>query len=183
MKKDLLLFVLFLTMAIPSFAQKTFEPNPEFDKGALGFGLGFDYGGIGLNYTAYHQANIGIFGSVGYAIAGVGYNFGARFQLTPIHSVTPFVMFMYGYNAAIQVKDYNEPGQNSNKMFYGPTAGIGCDFGLHRTGKGYLSVALTIPFRSQDVNAYMNELSASGVQFNNKLSPVGFSIGYKIVCF
>ena len=182
MKKNFFLFaLLFITTA--SFAQKTFEPNPDFDKGALGLGLGFDYGGIGISYTAYPQANIGIFGSVGYAIAGVGYNFGARFQLTPVNRVTPFVMFMYGYNAAIQVKDYNGPGQNSNKMFYGPTAGIGCDFGLHRAGKGYLSVALTIPFRSQDVNDYMNQLSASGVQFNNKLSPVGFSFGYKIVCF
>jgi hypothetical protein len=183
MKKKFFLFALLFGAVTASFAQKTSEPNPEFDKGALGLGLGFDYGGIGINYTVYPQKNIGLFGGVGYAIAGVGYNFGARFQVTPVRQFTPFAMIMYGYNAAIQVKDANGPGQNSNKLFYGPTAGVGFDLGWHRAGKGYLSIALTIPFRSPDVNNYINELSASGVTFANKPSPVGFSIGYKIVSF
>jgi hypothetical protein len=182
MKHGSILVVLFLCLATALHAQGTYDPETsDYDKGALGLGLGFDYGGIGINYTAYPAANIGIFGSVGYAIAGAGYNFGVKFRTNP-KKVTPFIMFMYGYNAAIAVSG-NNTGTNLNKIFYGPTAGIGIDL-KSRSGRGYWSFALTIPIRNQDANNYMDELTRDyGITFGNRLSPVGFSVGYRFILF
>ncbi|MDR3711581.1 MAG: hypothetical protein P4L51_02105 [Puia sp.] len=193
MKKHLFLSAFLCYSLIAANAQnkqadsqnKLTDDLPQYDKSTLGFGIGFDYGGFGGNYCIFPQQNIGIFGGVGYAIAGLGYNFGLKFRLTPRHKFNPFVMAMYGYNAAIAVSNSENfvNASNMNKLFYGPTAGIGFDYGNYRTRKGYLSVALTIPFRSPDVNNYIDQLKNQGVTFRNGLSAVGFSIGYKFVMF
>jgi hypothetical protein len=183
MKKTLLLSALLFGAALASNAQNKAAETPEYDKSTLGFGIGFDYGGFGLNYAVFPQKNIGLFGGVGYAIAGVGYNVGVKFRLTPNHRFNPFIMGMYGYNAAVAVSGDNFSGMSYNKLFYGPTAGIGFDYGTYKAKKGYLSVALTIPFRSPDADNYINQLKADGVVFKNGLSSVGFSIGYKFVIF
>jgi hypothetical protein len=180
MRSTSILFILSLCLATASNAQRTFNPHAaDPDKNALGVGLGLDYGGIGINYTLYPQTNIGLFGGVGYALAGVGYNFGVKLRTNPSRA-TPFVMFMYGYNAAVVVKD-GGPGTNFNKIFYGPSAAIGVDL-KSRNGNGYWSLALTIPFRSPDVDNYMNDLTTNdGVSFPNKPLPIGFSVGYKFI--
>lgn len=157
-------------------------PDDTYDKGALGLGIGFDYGGFGINYTLYPQRNIGIFGGVGYAIAGVGYNVGTKFRLTP-KKVTPFITGMYGYNTAIKVTGTNGFGPSLNKIFYGFTAGGGVDILVGRESKNYISIALMVPFRGSDVDDYINSLESSGVVFKNKPAAVGVSIGLKIATF
>src|ERR1700761_7927674 len=103
MRSTLILFTLFLCLATTSNAQRSFNPHAsDPDVNSLGIGLGEDYGGIGINYTVYPQTNIGLFGGVGYALAGVGYNFGVKLRTNP-SLATLFVMFMYGYNAAVAV--------------------------------------------------------------------------------
>jgi hypothetical protein len=182
MKHTLILSTLFLCLATTLNAQKTYYPeSSDYDKSTLGIGIGFDYGGIGLNYTVYPQENIGLFGSVGYAIAGAGYNFGVKLRANP-NRFTPFFMAMYGYNAAIAVSG-NTGGMNLDKLFYGPTLGGGFDL-KSRGGKGYFSFALTVPIRNQDADNYMQELTNTyGITFGNKLSPVGFSFGYRFILF
>ncbi len=182
MNKHLLLFGLAFGIYTATTAQQKAGDSTVYDKGAFGLGIGFDYGGLGFNYTLYPQKNIGIFGGVGYAIAGVGYNTGLKFRLTP-KRVTPYIMGMYGYYAAISVTNSNGFGPSLNKMFYGFTSGVGIDCLVGRARKNYLSFALTIPFRSPDVQNYINDLRSSGVVFPHDLSPLGFSIGYKIVNF
>ena len=114
MRSTSILFILSLSLATTSNAQRTYNPHAsDPDKNALGIGVGLDYGGLGINYTVYPQTNIGIFGGVGYAIAGVGYNFGVKLRTNPSRA-TPFVMFMYGYNAAIAVTDAG-PGTKDRK--------------------------------------------------------------------
>lgn len=192
MKKFTLVLAIFSFVALAANAQDSLAHTvhkqtgqaPPYDLFTFGVGVGFDYGGFGLNFAAAPQQNIILFGGVGYAIAGAGYNFGAKFRLTPSHKFTPFIMGMYGYNAAVAVSGQDNFGTGSlNKLFYGPTAGIGFDFGHFQKNKGYLSVALTIPFRSPDAQNYINSLKSQGVTFNNSLPDVGFSIGYKFAMY
>jgi hypothetical protein len=146
----------------------------------LGLGLGFDYGGIGASLLYYPQENIGLFFGGGYAIAGFGYNAGLKLRLSNKKPtvVSPFIMAMYGYNAAVAVS-----GNSSfDKLFYGPSFGAGIDIRSKRpSSKGYLSIALLIPVRSPDVNNYINDLQTNdGVSFSN-LPPIGISIGYRFL--
>jgi hypothetical protein len=164
--------------ATPTFAQPPAPPRTS-DIFSAGFGLGLDYGGLGLNLTVYPQENIGLFGGFGYALAGVGYNAGVKLRLLPGHSqVRPFLTGMYGYNAAVYVAN----SMQYDKLFYGPSFGAGVDIGAMREGRGYLSLAILIPIRSPDVDNYINSLKTNyGVTFNNTLLPIAFSIGYKII--
>jgi hypothetical protein len=144
-----------------------------------GIGFGQDYGLIGFNITVYPQKNVGLFLGAGFAVAGFGYNAGIKLRALPNHGrsiVRPFLLGMYGYVEAVAVT--HDP--QYNKIFYGPTVGGGIDIGP-TTGKGYLSLAIFVPFRSPDVQNYIDELRASGVTINNNLVPVTFSIGYKFI--
>jgi hypothetical protein len=175
-----------VTHAQDPFPQKppspsTFSEQPRAsDIFTLGIGFGQDYGGFGGNLTVYPQRNIGLFLGFGYALAGFGYNAGIKLRLLPDHGhskVRPFIEGMYGYNAAIVVTNYTQ----DNKMFYGPSMGVGLDIGPTTAGKGYLSLAILVPFRSPDVQNYIDQLNANGVSFSNNLIPITFSIGYKFI--
>jgi len=48
---------------------------------------------------------------------------------------------------------------------------LGLDIGPTTPGKGYLSLAILIPFRSPDAQNYIDQLNANGVSFNNSLIP------------
>ena len=87
---------------------------------------------------------------------------------------------MYGYNAAVAVTNY----PNYDKIFYGPSIGLGFDIGAHAAKKGNFSFAILVPFRSPDVQNYIDDLhNMNGVQFNNNLWPIGVSVGYKFIIF
>ena len=159
----------------PAFSNK---PDPEYV--TFGAGFGQDYGGLGGNLTVYPQQNIGLFASVGWAFAGIGYNAGVKLRLLPNHGagfIRPFVVGMYGYTAAIAVT--NDVG--ANKLFYGPTIGGGFDIGNFRHRGGCLSLAILVPIRNQDAQNYIDELRAEGVSFGHNLSSVSFSAGYKFI--
>jgi hypothetical protein len=146
----------------------------------IGLGFGQDYGLLGANLTVYPQKNIGFFLGFGFALAGFGYNAGIKLRALPNHAhsiVRPFIIGMYGYYAAVVVTNYPQ----DNKLFYGPTIGGGLDIGPTTIGKGYLSLAILVPFRSPDVQNYIDQLKANGVAFNSNLPPIGFSIGYKFI--
>ncbi|HXB44751.1 MAG TPA: hypothetical protein VNV85_11860 [Puia sp.] len=179
MKKSIL-FSMFIVITRVSVAQNSELPAQNFDRFSFGVGAGLDYGGLGCNLTGYPQKNIGLFAGAGYAFAGIGFNAGVKFRLVSNRRFTPYVVAMYGYNAAIAVT--NSP--NYNKLFYGPSVGAGFDLGSHAKNRGYFSLALLIPFRSPDVNSYMDNLrNTYGVSFNNDLLPIGISIGYRFVLY
>ncbi len=151
----------------------------QTDNLALGFGLGLDYGGIGVNFLFYPQKNIGLFAGGGYAIAGFGYNVGAKFRAVSKkpQSITPFAEIMYGYNAAIAVVN----AESLNKIFYGMTLGFGLDYKRTPLKKGYWSFALLIPLRGSEVDNYIDDLKKNyTVEMKNQLLPFAISVGYRI---
>jgi hypothetical protein len=142
--------------------------------------MGLDHGGFGVNLVLYPGKNFGVFGGVGYALAGTGFNAGLKIKLVgPNHKshVFPYLLAMYGYNAAIAI--YN--AEEYNKLFYGPSFGLGFDIRQKWEKKGYLTIALIVPVRNNDANDYIDHMEDRGVEFTNKLYPVGFSVGYHII--
>ncbi|MBS1505587.1 MAG: hypothetical protein JSS79_02970 [Bacteroidetes bacterium] len=146
------------------------------DKTTLGIGLGFDYGGIGANFTTYAGKNFGLFGGLGYAIADVGFNVGAKIRLAPESRVAPFLTGMYGYNAAVAVTNATQ----YNKVFYGPSFGFGLDIKGRPGRNGFWSIALLVPVRGSDVDNYLADLRSKGVVIGS-LPSVALSIGYRFI--
>jgi hypothetical protein len=148
---------------------------------SLGVGFGLDYGGIGLNLMVYPQKNIGLFGGVGYAFAGIGYNAGFKLRFIATESksiVVGYFTGMYGYNAALLVENASE----YNKLFCGVTLGAGIDLRSKTKKGGYWSFAVLLPFRSSEVDAYLDDLETNhNVELKNDFLPVAFSIGYRII--
>jgi hypothetical protein len=171
-----------LILAIDSYSQDTPTTLKQNNLNTtIGLGLGLDYGGIGANILYYPVDQIGFFGGVGYAFAGAGFNVGAKFRLNTKKEspkISPYLIGMYGYNAAIAVKNASK----FNKLFYGPTFGFGVDFKPKDKGRnGYWSLALLVPIRSSDVDQHIDDLKNNErIEFENELFPVGFSIGYRI---
>lgn len=151
------------------------------DKINMGFGAGLDYGGIGFNLLVYPIRNVGLFAGGGYALAGLGYNAGIKLRLLAEESKATEVIYvtgMYGYNAAIMVKNASE----LNKFFYGFTLGAGVDVRSKKNSGGYWSLAVLYPIRSGEVDSYLEDLKNDyGVQVKNKFFPVAFSIGYRVI--
>src|SRR5258708_5296139 len=150
---------LFTTTSRAQYKQQSLEANSHrpIDVVSLGVGFGFDYGGLGVNLTVYPQKNIGLFGGLGYALAGVGYNAGIKLRLLPRDGqamVRPFIEGMYGYNTAVFVAN----NRDYNKIFYGPSVGAGIDI-CPRGNKGYLSMVLLVPIRNGDAQNYMDNLT------------------------
>jgi len=160
-------------------AQDSIQVPRVIDKSSFGIGGGFDFGGLGANVLVYPGRNVGLFGGVGYAFGGIGFNAGTKFRLiSKKHNTDPYTIIMYGYNAAIKVKDASQ----FNKLFYGPSFGFGLDFHPKQMKRSYYSMALLLPIRSSAVSEYMDDLENNhGVEFENELPPIAFSIGYRFI--
>jgi hypothetical protein len=176
--KIVIILILFLS-SFNLIAQDSIKAPKFIDHLSLGFGGGLDYGGFGVNMLVYPHQNIGIFGGVGYALAGAGYNVGAKFRLiSKKHRTDPYILAMYGYNTAIKVQDASD----YNKLFYGPSFGMGIDYRTKRQRNGYWSFALLVPVRSPDVNQYIDDLKTyHNAEFKNELIPIAYSIGYRFI--
>jgi len=111
----------------------------------------------------------------GYAIAGFGYNVGAKVRLTSNARFHPYATAMYGYNTAIAVTNASQ----LNKIFYGTIFGAGIDF--RSRSRAYFTAAVLVPVRGSDVDDYMNRLKSMGIGFSNSLPPIGISLGYRFV--
>ena len=163
----------------PLQAQVTAPEMPGNDIISAGLGMGMDYGGFGANLLLYPQKNFGLFGGVGYALVGMGYNGGVKLRLTTSKSnVDPYLLAMYGYNVAFMVSG----GKEYNRIFNGPTFGIGIDIGQRPGKSGYWSIALLVPKRSSEFEDYKQGLIDDGIIDENVfMLPVGFSFGYRFV--
>lgn len=154
------------------------------DKAAMGIGLGFDYGGIGVGGVFYPGKNFGIIAGVGYAIAGAGFNAGIKYRFFNANprGVIPFLTAMYGYNAAVKLDygGFNGNTQTEQKVYYGPTFGVGMDTKYGPGKQGYWSFALLVPIRSQDYRDAIDRFKAAGGSVTEP-PPVGFSVGYRWV--
>ena len=181
MKKRMVCLLCFVFITIQLNAQENAAAPVKTDKISVGLGYGQDYGGLGVNLIAYPLRNIGVFGGVGYNIVGAGYNIGLKFRLIsskPTAKVTPCALAMYGYNAVIKVTGASD----LNKVFYGPTFGVGIDYKSYSRSKIFYSFALMVPIRGEEVDEYIDDLKTNhNVEFNNELFPVTFSLGLKYI--
>lgn len=155
--------------------------NEPADIFTAGLGFGQDLGGIGANLTYYPIKNLGFQGGLGYALAGIGFNVGVKYRFLKGDELTrrvPYFIGMYGYNAAIKIKNLSD----KDTLFYGPSVGFGFDSKALGTSHTYWSFAILYPFRSKDVSKYMDDLKKNyGVYFKNDLFPITLSVSYKII--
>jgi len=171
-------FIFLSFVTIQAKAQQSAFAQQQLNPVSAGVGVGLEYGGLGANVTFYPQRNIGVFGAAGYAIAGIGYNVGAKLRLVSVknpHRAVPYFTAMYGYNAAVAVLD----NMTYSKFFYGPSFGVGVNLYSRRPRSGYWSLAVLAPVRSPDVNNYINTLKTDdNINFTQTLIPVTVSVGY-----
>lgn len=181
------IFYLMLCIFFISFQLKAqeYEPAPvQTDVISIGLGFGQDYGGFGVHMIVYPQQNIGIFGGLGSRLDDLGYNVGVKFRLVsqkPTAKVNPYAIAMYGYNAAFVVGHVLSAYLHSyDKLFYGPTIGVGIDLKFKPRSKFYYSFGLNLPVRGSQVDDYINDLRTNyGLDVTNDLPPVTFSVGLK----
>lgn len=148
---------------------------------AAGMGAGLEYGGIGANLLFNQTSNFGFFAGAGFAFAGMGINAGVQLRSNYDQSTSSYRFFliaMYGYQTAVTIWDARE----HNKLFYGPSAGVGMNVRFFKKSDNYLSFGLVVPFRNRDFQNYVDELSNKhGINFPNKPSLLSTSIGYHII--
>ena len=170
-KKIFSLFISILLL-INGYAQKS---TTTF----AGFGLGLDYGGIGLKAEFLPVKSIGIFAGAGANFDKIGYNAGLSWKVLPNKKSTPHVMAMYGYNAVLKVKSPSSNNAIFSKTYYGPSIGTGYDINVGKK-KNKISLAVIVPFRDDAYEAKYNEYKALGFTFKQGIQPVLVSIGYNI---
>jgi hypothetical protein len=133
---------------------------------AVGFGGGIDYGGFGVRASANLTQHLALFGGLGYALAGMGYNAGMLFTAKPKSVVSLTLSAMFGYNAA-------STGSSHDELFYGPSAAIGVRYLVGKRHINFWHVSLVYPFRKFD-NAGVND-----GDFLPILASFGFSFGLR----
>lgn len=143
---------------------------------SLGAGLGQDYGGIGVNLVFYPQTNIGLFAGFGYALIGLGYNVGTKIRLGSRYSkskLNPSFMAMYGYHTIVSI----EGSSPAKKIFYGFTLGPSLDISFNAQNNSYLSLAVLVPIRTNEVKDYL-DIQRKANHISLFILPVTFSIGF-----
>ncbi len=123
-----------------SLAQSSDPPRLA---GAVGFGGGLDYGGFGVRGMLPMTQHLHLFGGIGYAIAGMGYNAGMSFIAKPKSVVSLTMSAMYGYNAAAT-------NTNQEKLYYGPSGAVGVRYLVGQRHVNFFHVNLIYPFRNFD---------------------------------
>jgi hypothetical protein len=166
----------FLFIAILAFAQDEFVVENKFltdNKVDIGLGMGLDYGGFGGRITVLPSQHVGVFGGLGYALAGVGYNFGFNYRISPDKRVVPVLHAMYGYNAALKITGDFEV----NKLYYGPSFGFGLNFKNRWVPKNFFNIELLVPIRDSQYERDLQFYEDLGVSFNQTF-PITITLGY-----
>lgn len=143
-----------------------------------GAGLGFEYGGIGAQAEYLPSPYLGIFAGAGYNLWDLGFNAGVIGRMFPEKKATPVFTAMYGYNAAIKIR--NVYGVPSGQSYYGLTLGAGAELKSGKLKKNKVSLGLRIPFRSTDFENDYKKLKDQGYTFNPDILPIAFSFGYHV---
>jgi hypothetical protein len=153
-------------------AEKEFAFDRDFAP-RFGFGLGLDYGGIGVRYTQPVLRNLSLFASGGYAFAGVTGGLGAQ-GVFPVSQRTDIVLVgMYGYNAAIVI----EGATRFNKLYYGASGGFG--FNFYNKRLNVWALEFLIPSWSQQFKDDIDDLKNNPlIDFPTEPIPFNISIGY-----
>jgi hypothetical protein len=170
-------FIILLTLILLPF--HLFSQD-VYSKANLGFGVGLDYGGFGGRFTGMPSKNFGIFGSLGYAIAGVGVNGGIQGIFNPKGRATGYVTGMYGYNAALAVKNSVSTSSYAfKKLYFGPSFGLGLKLASRRNESNWWNFEFLLPIRDSAFQKDMDDFKSQGVKMTN-VPPFAVSFGYHI---
>lgn len=178
LSKTLILISIF-QFAINVNAQDYLPKAIIYDGTSIGIGSGPDFGGLGISVLHYgRNKTIGIFGGLGYTPSGIGLNAGLKVRLIPIDinpTFNPFLLGMYGYTTSVSVSNDTQ----YNKIFYGPTIGIGSDFKFKKSSRGFWSFAILLPLFNSKAIDYIRYLRvAKQITFSDP-STFRYSIGYR----
>ena len=171
-----LLIISFFMNDLVAQKKLTDQPNETFNKAYIGVGFGLDYGGIGIKAEFLPTKYVSFFGGAGYNLVDPAYNVGLSAKILPDQMVCPFIIGMYGYNAALKVSG---PflGERERKTYYGLSMGAGIDI-RSRGSNNKISLAILIPFRDPDFQKTFDEYERLGYKFNQKPWPIAISIGF-----
>lgn len=152
--------------------QQKYQEEELLSRASFGVGLGLDYGGIGVRFTFIPDPHVGIFGAGGFALVGFAYNVGAIVRFIPKKRFTPTASLMYGYNSAILVNG----APQYNKLYYGPSAGVGFQTKFRKDSGNYFHAELIAPSRSSAFYRDLRQLKSS-TTISDPL-PILISVGY-----
>lgn len=168
-----LLFVSLFSFSLLSFSQKKGDLS-------LGLGIGFEYGGIGLNTTYLPHNQIGLFGGVGTVFGDLGYDVGVKYLFPSKWKQTLFVEAMYGYNSGIRIENYYAPGEDFDKNYYGPSIGMGMLFNTKKD-KIFWTFSLIFPFRSSEFEEDFDMLNSDpNIDLNVLPISISFGINFRL---
>lgn len=141
----------------------------------LGLGIGFDYGGLGVQAQCRPMPHLALFGGAGYAIIGAGWNAGAMGRILPDARWCPYVIAMYGYNAVIKVEGASE----YDKLYYGPTLGIGTEMHRRDNDENFWRFEVLLPLRDP---AFQDDIDALRrnplIKMGASPPDIGIGVGY-----
>ena len=162
--------------------KKVLAKEAEYHRNVdIGFGIGLDYGGIiGAKIEFIPLNHLGIFASAGIQLSGFGWQIGVigyMIKKTNKRGFRPYLKFMFGTNASIYVMDMEE----LNKLYLGPSFGVGMEIRFGGAKRSGLNVDLNFPIRSQkykdDWEAIKNNPALEVV---SEPLPFTISVGYHI---
>lgn len=173
MKKQLS-FAILIALILSSLNLNAQEQT-SFSKVNLGLGMGLDYGGFGGRLSIVPEKHFALYGSVGYAIIGVGYNVGGTIKLSPDKRFCPTLGAMYGYNAVIKIIG----AEGLNQTYYGPSFSLGFELKSNNKPKNFWNIELIFPLKSEEYNDDMDAIKNSpNIELKSEPLPIAFSIGY-----
>lgn len=155
------------------------ESDREYEQFYLGFGAGLDFGGLGMKAEFLPAEWLGVFVGGGYNLVEPAFNVGASAKILPGKHVTPTLLFMYGYNAAIKIKNGFSNADVFRKSYYGFTTGAGIDLQAGRYNNNKVCFALLVPFRTSQFHHDYDGFEEASYEFNPKAIPIAFTVGYQ----
>lgn len=169
----------FFLLSFAGFAQDVENRKSHLSSAAgettLGLGIGLPYGAFGLRVGNNVAHGLNLYAGVGYQLSGVGWNIGLLKDFPSSGMAQFYLTGMYGTNGAIKIVGLSE----YDKVYTGPTFGLGIKINSRKTEGNYWDVGLLLPFRSgdykDDERAVRNDPRISSFQ---AAWPVLFLVGY-----
>lgn len=150
-------------------------PTASGPQWSFGLGAGLDYGGFGGQLHCRAARPLAVFLGGGYALAGFGLNAGVEGRVIPDARWCPILSAMYGYNAVIVIEDAEE----FNKLYYGPSFGLGVEVSGKRNNRNFLRLQLLLPLRPTDFKDDLDRLKRNpAIEIRSEPPDFGVSIGY-----
>ncbi|RYG49942.1 MAG: hypothetical protein EOO01_11815 [Chitinophagaceae bacterium] len=179
-KSTLVLFICVSLFHMHGAAQqREIDLQPDaYEQAYIGLGIGLDHGGIGVRAEFLPAKWLGIFAGAGYNLVDPGMNAGASLKILPGKKVTPTAVIMYGYNAAIKIRNHMSGTDIHRESYSGFSAGAGVDALAGRSGNNKISFVVFLPFRNSVFHRDYDDFKEAGFEFKSRPTPFALSIGY-----